>query len=214
MEGLATSPDGTKLYGIMQNALIQDNALDSNFKRIGLNNRLLEIDVNTATTQEFLYQLEKKSYGVNEILAVNDHTFLVVERDGKAGVEAEFKKIFKIDISGANDISGIAQLPEIDVPSGVTPVDKSLFLDLLDPAFGLAGADFPEKIEGLAFGPDLADGRKLLLVTSDNDFEANQDSIIFAFAIDKTHLTPLPGSVMLLGTGLVGLLAVSRRFRA
>jgi len=62
------------------------------------------------------------------------------------------------------------------------------FLDLLDPAFGLAGSGFPEKIEGLAFGPDLPDGRHLLLVTSDNDFFANQDSKIFAFAIPQEGL--------------------------
>jgi Esterase-like activity of phytase len=191
MEGLALSPDGSKLYGIMQNALIQDGALNMSNSRRGLHNRILEIDVATGHAREFVYVLTDRSNGVNEILAVNDHEFLVLERDGNAGASAAFKKIFKIDLAGATDVSGVANLPQTGpLPSGITPVSKAPFLDLLDPAFGLAGAAFPEKIEGLAFGPNLPDGRHLLLVTSDNDFFANQDSKIFAFA---TPPETLPG---------------------
>src|SRR5581483_11618819 len=47
MEGLAISPDGTKLYGLMQNALIQNRALDTENKRVGVNNRLLEVEIAT-----------------------------------------------------------------------------------------------------------------------------------------------------------------------
>ena len=137
---------------------------------------------------EFLYPLDKKGNGVSEILAVNEHELLVLERDGKPGADAKEKKIFKIDISAATDIRGVKQLPQTGVPLGVTPVTKSLFLNMLDPAHGLAGASFPEKIEGLAFGPDLADGRHLLLVANDNDFVATQPTRIFAFAIDSYEL--------------------------
>jgi hypothetical protein len=50
MEGLAISPDGSTLYGIMQNALLQDGALTPGTSdRIGLNNRILTIDVATGT---------------------------------------------------------------------------------------------------------------------------------------------------------------------
>jgi len=68
-------------------------------------------------------------------------------------------------------------------------------LNLLDPAFGLAGASFPEKIEGLAFGPDLADGRHLLLVSADNDFVGTTPSRVFAFALDATLLDYTPQSL-------------------
>ncbi len=188
MEGLAISPDGGKLYGLMQSALIQDGALDASLKRVGTNNRLVEIDLDSGAIREFLYQLDSKSNGVNEILAVNDHEFLVIERDGNAGTSAAFKKIFRIDISGASDIRAVATLPQTGTPDGVTPVAKAPFLDLLDPAFGLAGASFPEKIEGLAFGPDLQDGRHLLVVTNDNDFVPTQPNRFFVFAIDRSDL--------------------------
>src|SRR5262249_48908734 len=65
-----------------------------------------------------------------------------------------------------------------------------LFIDLLDPAFGLVGATFPEKIEGLAFGPDLQGGRHVLVVTNDNDFVPTQPNRFLVFAIDRIF----PGS--------------------
>jgi hypothetical protein len=187
MEGLAISPDGNKLYGLMQNALIQDGGL-SGTTRVATNSRLLELDQSSGEIKEYYYPLEATSNGLNEITAVNDHQFLVIERDGKAGASAVFKKLYLIDIAGATDIRAIKSLPSTGVPEGVTPVTKTLFLDLLDPAFGLAGASFPEKIEGLAFGPDLKGGQHTLIVTSDNDFVTANPSKFFVFGIDPSDL--------------------------
>jgi Esterase-like activity of phytase len=64
-------------------------------------------------------------------------------------------------------------------------VQKTLFIDLLDPAFNLAPT-IPEKIEGLAWGPDLPDGRHVLNVISDNDLSPSLATQIYAFAIDPT----------------------------
>ena len=131
----------------------------------------------TGKTQEYLYQLaDDKTHGVSEIVAVNGHEFLVLERDAKAGTDAECKTLFLIDVDGATDVSHIDALPQAAVPADVRPVAKRLFLDLLDRRFGLAGPELPAKIEGLAFGPDLADGRHLLLVSTDNDFRPGQPS--------------------------------------
>ena len=201
MEGLAISPDGSKLYGIMQSALIQDGGLDAALKRVGTNNRIIEVDVKTGALREFLYTLEGKSYGVSEILAVNDHEFLVLERDGNAGAAAAFKRIYKIDITDATDIRDLKELPSVGIPSGVLPVTKSLFIDLLDPAFGIAAGatPVPEKWEGLAFGPDLPDGRHLLFVTTDNDFQQAQPTRFYAFALEHSDLIDyVPQEVRLL----------------
>jgi hypothetical protein len=192
MEGLAISPDGVKLYGLMQNALIQDGALDASLKRVATNARLIELNQSTGEIKEFYYPLESASNGLNDITAVNDHQFLVIERDGKAGSSAAFKKIYLIDIAGATDIRGIKSLPATGVPSGVTAVSKSLFIDLLSPSYGLAGSSFPEKIEGLAFGPNLADGHLQLIVSSDNDFVQANPTKFFVFGIDAADL---PGYV-------------------
>lgn len=188
MEGLAISPDGTKLYGIMQSPLLQDGALDAAGKRIGTNIRILELEIASRKTRQFLYPLASASAGVNEILAVNAHQFLVLERDGKGGAAAKHRLLYSIDIDGATDISAIERLPESGNPDGVVAVSKRPFLDFSDERFGHSGAAMPEKIEGLAFGPDLADGSHLLIVTIDNDLKADAPSIFWAFAIAAEEL--------------------------
>src|SRR5262245_38721487 len=55
MEGLAISPDGRYLFGLMQNSLIQDHGLDANFNRVGLDNRILKVDLQTGQTSEYVY---------------------------------------------------------------------------------------------------------------------------------------------------------------
>ncbi len=194
MEGLAISPDGKKLFGIMQNALIQDGALNAANSRVGFNNRIVEFDLVNNTTKEYVYPLAAANLGVNEMLAVNDHQFIVIERDGRglgAGNTAQIKNLYLIDITGATDVSAITNLPTTGLPAGVTPVSKTLFINLLA-ATGIPAAQFPEKIEGLAFGPDLADGRHTLVVTNDNDFFGVStplvDNNFYVFAIDPTDL--------------------------
>ena len=194
MEGLAISPDGSTLYGLVQSPLLQDGALSGANNRIGTNCRLLEMDLSSGVTREFLYQLSSASIGATEVLAINDHEFLVLERDGRglnSNNTAQFKKIFRIDIAAATDISGVVNLPTTGTPVGVTPVSKLLFLDILV-ATGIPGSQFPEKLEGITFGPDLADGRHVLVVSADNDFKNSIDNWFFAFAFDPLDL---PGYV-------------------
>jgi len=193
MEGLAISPDGTALFGIMQNALIQDHGLNpGTTDRVGLNNRILKIDLVTGETHEYVYVLDaiNRGQGVCEILAINDHEFLVIERDNRSHLQTPpqaptRKTIYKISLTGATDVSGIASLPAGALPAGVTPVTKELFINLLDPDLNLT-ATIPEKIEGLAWGPDLRDGRHVLYVISDNDLNPSLATQIYAFAIDPS----------------------------
>ena len=191
MEGLAISPDGRTLFGIMQNALIQDHGLNpGTTDRLGLNNRILKIDLTTGETHEYVYVLEaiNRGQGVCEILAINDHEFLVVERDNRSNLQSPpqaptRKKIYKIDLTGATDVSGINSLPAAALPVGIVPVTKTLFIDLLAPEFNLIPT-IAEKIEGLAWGPDLEDGRHVIYVFSDNDLNPGLASQIYSFAID------------------------------
>ena len=182
-EGAALSDDGQKLYTIAQSPLIQDGGLDEKNKRVGINVRIWEHDLKTAASREFLYQLDDKSLGCSDIEWVSPGRLLVIERDGKPGNETKAKLLYEIDLSAATDISSIERLPVTGTPEGVRPVGKKLFLDLLAPKHGLAGDRFPEKIEGIAFGPKLADGSRVLIVASDNDFRGDQDTEIYAFSV-------------------------------
>lgn len=182
MECLSLSTDKSKLYGLMQSPLLQDSMRNQEGKPLGLNCRLIEFDLASGTNREFLYRLDHTSNKLNEILAINEHEFLVIERDGTVGEEAVCKHIKKISLQGASEIQGHTKLPPCKVPRCVQPVKKETFIDLLDPKFGLTGAGMPEKIESLTFGPDLADGRKTLLVVSDNDFVKENPTMIYVFA--------------------------------
>lgn len=189
MEGLAISPDGKMLFGLMQAPLLQDCGRKSREKKpAGTNCRLLRIKTNGKILDELLYPLDSEDNGTNEILAVDEETFLVIERDGGAGSDAKFKKLMLISTADASDISQIESLPRNEIPSQVTPVRKKEFIDLLDSRWGLACKDMPAKIEGLAFGPQLADGRRTLIVVSDNDFSSSKPTRIYVFAVSDQAL--------------------------
>ena len=170
MEGLALTPDGKTLVGIMQAPLIQDaaNAATANMLRI------VTIDIATGTTHQYGYNLTTGS-GVSDIVAINDHQFLVDERDGKGlgdGSNAKVKSIFKIDTSGAKDIT---DLTGADAAAAVVNKSSTLFLDLVAAlkAHGFTAAQIPAKIEGLSFGQDvMVDGvlEHTLWIANDNDF--------------------------------------------
>ena len=188
MEGLTLTSDGKKLLGIMQSPLIQDGALDKKNKRIGENVRILEITLETGATREFVYPLESPSLAISEIMAVDDHRYLVIERDSKAGAQTKGKLITLIDTNGATDVSGVETLPTHGLPETIKPVGKRTFIDMLDPKFKLSLDQMPEKVEGLAWGPTQKDGTRVLVVTSDNDFRTDQPSYVWFFGIAAADL--------------------------
>ncbi len=174
MEGLAITPDGRTLVGIMQNSLIQDaNAGATKLLRI------VTIDIPSGrVTHQYAYNLTTGS-GVSEIVALNNHEFIVDERDGTGreanvppgnSTNAKIKQFFKIDLDGAVDISAMDGLT-----ATANAVPKTLFLNLVTTlnASGIALDEIPSKIEGLAFGPDVKEGITTfhtLWVGNDNDF--------------------------------------------
>jgi len=182
LEGLALTPDGLFAYGIFQGPLLQDAARTKKGKPFGKNCRIVKLDTHTGETWEYVYQLDNIDNGLNEIMAVNDHQFLVIERDGETGDEAKFKRIMQIDLATATAIDGSKALPKNDLPSNITPVAKTVFIDLLAPQFGLTGSSMPKKIEGLSHGPRLDDGRQTLVIASDNDFQAKVPTLFWVFA--------------------------------
>ena len=127
--------------------------------------------------------MESPSHGISEMLAVNSHEFLVLERDSEA---AKFRKLFKADIEGCRDVSTVESLPAEPLAAGAA--SKSAFLDFSDARFGLAGSQMPEKIEGLAWGNDLPDGRHVLIVTTDNDLKPEQPSWFWVFAVEAADV--------------------------
>jgi hypothetical protein len=220
MEGLSITPDGKTLVGIMQAPLEQDAAR---------NLRIVTIDIATGATHEYAYMLTTGS-GVSEIVALNDHQFLVDERDGKGlgdGSKAGVKQLFKIDLDGAQDVTALSG------DLSATAVAKNLVLDVVAVlgANGIAPAQVPAKIEGLAFGADVVDNGVLLhtlYVANDNDFvrASAGDNKFYVFGISDADLNrvgatyvaqqfaaevPEPSSIALMLTAMSMLTLGTRR---
>lgn len=177
MEGLALTPDGRHLLGILQTATLEDiSAGGAGAKLL----RMALIDISSRkTVHEYGYLLTTGS-GVSDIVALNDHEFVVDERDGKGlgdGSKAKVKQLFKIDIANAMDVTGMD-----GNAAAAVAVPKTLFLDIVKVLGenGIAAEQVPSKIEGLAFGPDVRqNGRTVhtLWVANDNDFLQDYDGV-------------------------------------
>ena len=180
MEGLAITPDGKTLVGIMQSPMYNPSRAAVSASVVL---RILTFDIATGATKQYAYLMDNASLtGVSDIVAVNNTTFLTLERDGLyGGAEknpAAVKRVYKIDISAATDISDPANgangklyggktVEELNnaaglTTAGVVPVTKALTLDLLKDLPGIYPHD---KAEGLAILPG-----NILVISNDDDF--------------------------------------------
>jgi hypothetical protein len=176
MEGLAITPDGKTLVGVMQEALIQDGG------DAGPYTRLVTIDIKSGTVHEYAYPLTStgtnKYATVSDLVAVNDHQFLVDERDGKGrgdGSVAKVKQIYLVDISGATDVTNVSGADNL---ASLAIANKTLFLDVKVDlvAHGYLTDQIPAKLEGLSFGPDVVVSgttEHTLYLANDNDYLAS-----------------------------------------
>jgi hypothetical protein len=117
-EGMAINPAGTKLYPLLEGTVSGDDAINGT---VGRNLRIDEFDINARayTGNNWLYVLEPLGTNIGDMTAINDHQFLVIERNGATatGGGTPFKQIFIADIAG--------------VPNGA-PVTKTLLVDLMN----------------------------------------------------------------------------------
>lgn len=187
-EGLAISPDGRSVYAVLQSQMRDE--LVAPFTRI------VKYDTETGLpVAQYAYRLDitGNNPGVSALVAIDDQTFLVLERNNRGlGVDSNFagadKRVYVIDLSGATDVSGI----DLDAPGArFTPVAKSPapWIDLAANTLPQLGNRSPEKWEGLAIGPRLADGGYLILAGTDNDYSVTQNASGVQFDVYFNFLT-------------------------
>jgi hypothetical protein len=173
-EGLAISPDGKYAYAMLQSAMLDEGGSS------GSVNRIVKFDIDTGNAVgQYAYDMKRsgQGQGISSLVAINDHEFYVLERNNRGiGVGATFatadKEGYKIDITGATDVSNI----DLDSGAAFTKVLKSgQILDLDANTLSALGNKSPEKWEGLAIGPKLADGSFLMLAGTDNDYSVTQN---------------------------------------
>ena len=110
--------------------------------------------------------------GLVELLPLNNQFLLAMERSFSVGV-GNSVTLNVVGLPGADDVSGLDSLLGADVQ----PVTKTEVLDLTTLGLTL------DNLEGMTFGPRLADGRRSLLIVSDNNFTPGQVSQFLLFAV-------------------------------
>ncbi len=171
-EGIAVTPDRTRVAVIMEGPLFQDGLPPT--LTTGAVTRLTLFDRTTGqAVSQFAYPVERVqrapvpdgSFTVNgptEILALSATRFLVLERSFSVGVVGNQVRLYEIDTAAATNVLSTAAL------SGATytAVTKRLVLDFttLTQLAGIAN------LEGISFGPRLANGNRSLVVVADDNF--------------------------------------------
>ena len=169
---------------MLQSAMLDEGAGS------GTLNRIVQFDTRSGkAVAQYAYRMEgsNQGRGISALVALNEREFLVLERNNRglgvpdANVSGANKKVFRIDLRGATDVSAI----DLDAPGAVfTPVSKSNAAPWLDLAaattlehasLAALGGVSPEKWEGLTIGPRLDDGSYLVLAGTDNDYSVTQN---------------------------------------
>lgn len=163
-EGMALSIDGKTLYPVLEGALIGE----SDPRRRIIN----EFDIGTRSYTERRWQYHVDAAFPNALIsdfaALDEHRFILIERDGSQGAQAQQKKVYLVDLRRTD-------------PDGF--LEKQLVLDLLtipDPdgislparpgEFGVGSLfSFPlESVESLA----VLNGERIL-IANDNNYPSN-----------------------------------------
>ncbi|MGF1566464.1 MAG: esterase-like activity of phytase family protein [Nodosilinea sp.] len=115
-EGMAFSPDRSTLYPMLEGTVVGDPAGSL---------RIYEFDPATSTFTDLvgLYQMESPSYAIGDFTPINTDEFLVIERDGGQGDTAEFKKIFKVDLSEVDSQGFVSKAEVVDLLNLADPND-------------------------------------------------------------------------------------------
>lgn len=172
-EGITFTPDHSKAVVITEGPLFQDGPLPTT--TTGAVSRITVFDRSSGNaTAQYAYPIERVQAdpmpagqftvnGATEILAVTDTKFLVLERSFSVGVVGNQVRLYEVNIAQASNIIDTAAL----TGAVYTPVTKRLVLDFETLKTQLGGI---ANLEGITFGPKLANGRDSLVVVADDNF--------------------------------------------
>jgi hypothetical protein len=184
-EALTLSADGKHLYAALEEPRYEDGPRAD----VGAGGvvRILKFDLASRNlVAQYAYPIDKvhaapnpagqfSLNGVVEILPLADHKLLVMERSFAIGVTPDFAvKLYEADLSTATDVSNLPAL----AGATYTPVPKKLLLDV-----GTTGISRVDNLEGMAFGPDLPNGNRSLVLVSDDNFSPIQVTQFLVFEL-------------------------------
>lgn len=115
-EGMAINTNGDRLYTLLEGTVTGDAA-----KTLRIN--AFDVNAETYTGQQWNYKLDAAGTNIGDMTAINDHEFLIIERNGATatGGGTPFKKIFKIDLN------------QLDASGNVSKTEVVNLMDIADP---------------------------------------------------------------------------------
>jgi hypothetical protein len=186
-ESAGVAPNGRFFFTGTENALFQDGpaATVSN----GSPSRLLRYNLQTGRLdRQYVYATDPiaeapipaTAFAVNglvELLPLNNEFLLAMERSFSVGIPGTGNeiKLYRVALPGADDVKSLDSLA--GSLRSIRPAQKTLLLDL-----GSLGIPL-DNVEGMTLGPDLPDGRRSLVMVSDNNFAASQFTQVLLFAV-------------------------------
>lgn len=182
-EGMSWSVDGRSLWLSMEWPLAHDGPIPS-VAEGGLL-RLTQLDRSGKVLAQYAYRIDPVQVaspvgvgdnGISEILALDAHRLLVLERSGIKGAHGRYSyhiRLYVADLAKAQDISKIESLSATPVRA----VDKRLLLN-----FDSLGVRI-DNLEAMAWGPRLKDGARTLVLASDDNYDANQVNQILVLRV-------------------------------
>ena len=179
MEGLTISPDQKTLIGILQSTMSNP---DSSVTKSDLV-RIVMIHLENKSISQYLYRQEIKSNSNTAIVALNDHQFLVSERDDdfyKDNPQA-FKRVYKIDIANATNLESIAENDQFQQDDNLGLLIQKQTIEQAVLSLGWNG------LADLGIHPV----SKVLVVDLVEKLKYRHDKVEGLWVIDDTHLAVL-----------------------
>jgi hypothetical protein len=188
-EAAAVAPNGRHLFVGMEGALAQDGPAASLTETSPA--RILRYNLASGRLErQYVYVTDKiaeppvptTNFAVNglvELLPFNDQFMLSMERSFSVGAPGTGNtiKLYTVAFPGADNVDGLDSIAAL-LPT-LRPAQKTLLLDLRTLGIPL------DNVEGMTFGPDLPDGRRSLVLLSDNNFAATQFTQFLLFAVSR-----------------------------
>ena len=183
-EGLSFINDYNKLLVSVEEPLFEDGS------RAGLKDsagwvRMIYYDMSTRKPEaQFAYQIDPVAFpadpegafkinGIPDILALNAHQVLVLERSFSTGRKPCTIKVYLAELNGASDVSNVSSLKT----GKFNPVTKKLLLNMDE--LGI----YTDNVEGMTLGPKLKSGHQSLLFVADNNFSKEEITQFLLFEI-------------------------------
>jgi len=123
-EGMALNTSGTHLYPMLEGALIDDTV------RTRLLVNEFSLADNAYTGEFWFYPMSSGGHAIGDFTAINDREFLVIERDSGQGIDAAFKRVYRVNLDEVGEDGHtlvktlVADLMALHDPNGLTSVEE------------------------------------------------------------------------------------------